>query len=140
MSEYAKFELDLSALKEIDRAAARALALTGEALHTEVVQAQVIPRDTGRLQNTATYVDDSLASKGVVQIISSTPYARRLYFHPEYNFHRGPWIDSKGVRHEGNANAKGHWFEDWLPGGSKSDFAQEAFEKFLKREGSDVIE
>lgn len=140
MKAFASFKLNSTALRTIDKAAARALAKTAEALHTEVVQAQVVPRDTGRLQNTAFHVDDSRAASGAVRLVQSTPYARRLYFHPEYNFHQSPWTDENGGRHEGNAHAKGHWFEDWLRGGIHEDFAAKAFAIMLKREGSDVIE
>jgi len=139
MKAFSSFKLNRTALRTIDKAAARALAKTAEALHTEVVQAQVVPRDTGRLQNTAFYIDDSRAMSGEVRLVQSTPYARRLYFHPEYNFHQHVWTDGNG-RHEGNAHAKGHWFEDWLRGGTHEDFAVMAFATMLRREGSDVIE
>lgn len=140
MKAFSTLKLNRPALRAIDKATVRALAKTAEALHTEVVQAQVVPRDTGRLQNTAFYVDDSRIALGEARLVHSTPYARRLYFHPEYNFHQQVWTDEKGGQHEGNAHAKGHWFEDWLQGGIHEDFAAEAFAIMLKREGSDVIE
>ena len=111
-------------LIRLDEAAIRALEKTAEAVHTEVVQAQVIPRDTGHLQNDATYVDTSNSSSGHVDLVSSTPYARRLYYHPEYNFSRAA-----------NANAGAGWFDPWAEGGSKADFATNAFGIFFKREG-----
>lgn len=112
-----------SRVQSINDAARRALERTGEALHTEIVQAQVMPRDTGHLQNTSTFVDYSESSKGVVSIVSSTPYARRLYYHPEYNF-----------RKVENPNAQGKWFEPWISGNRK-DFCRKAFEAFMKQEG-----
>ena len=116
-------KLNHTALKRLDKAAIRALEQTAEALHTEVVQAQVIPFDTGALQNENTFVDRTRSHLGEAQIVSSTPYARRLYYHPEYNF-----------SHDENPNAKGKWYEDWLPGGKEQDFAQKAFGKLYKRE------
>lgn len=115
--------INVAALNEINKAAARALEKTAEALHTEVVQAQVIPFDTGNLQNESTFVDYSKSEEGKVAIVSSTPYARRLYFHPEYNFST-----------KENPNAKGEWFEDWQAGGEKEEFIPKVFQEFYRRE------
>lgn len=105
-------------------AAARALEMTAEALHTEVVQAQVMPFRTGNLQNESTFVDSSKAANGSVSLVTSTPYARRLYYHPEYNF-----------RKDENPNAQGKWLKAWAPGGTNADFCKEAFAKFFKQLG-----
>lgn len=82
-------KLNLPKIRQLTDAQITALEQTAEALHTEVVQAQVFPRDTGNLQNESTFLDRSESSHGKVSIISSTPYARRLYFHPEYHFQTG---------------------------------------------------
>ena len=111
-------------IRQLSQAAVKALEMTAEALHTEVVQAQVFPFDTGNLQNESTFVDYSEASKGKATLVSSTPYARRLYYHPEYHFQM-----------DENPNARGKWYEDWLPGGGKADFAPNAYKQFFKRLG-----
>lgn len=116
-------KLNMARIQELTAASVRALEKTAEALHTEVVQSQVFPRDTGQLQNEATFVDYSESSQGKVTLVSATPYARRLYYHPEYHF-----------RKDENPNARGEWYEDWLPGGSRADFASKAFKKFYKEE------
>ena len=110
-------------IKQLTRAQIQALEMTAEALHTEVVQAQVIPFDKGTLQNESTFVDYSNSLKGTVTLVSSTPYARRLYYHPECNF----------KTHE-NTNAKGKWYADWIDGEEK-DFCQKTFKEFYKRLG-----
>ena len=115
------------------RQAQVSLVQTAEAIHTNVVQSQVMPRDTGTLQNESTFVYTQDIANGKVELISSTPYARRLYYHPEYNFHQSPWTDGSGKRHEGNANAKGRWLDDYMKGGKKQDFAPKAFGKFYKK-------
>lgn len=117
-------KMNFPRIKQLTQAAVTALEMTGEALHTEVVQAQVFPFDTGNLQNESTFVDYSKAKDGKVTLISSTPYARRLYYHPEYNFQT-----------KENPNAKGHWYEDWESGGSKANFAPKAFKQFYKKVG-----
>lgn len=117
-------KMNLPRIKQLSQAAVTALEMTAEALHTEIVQAQVMPFDTGHLQGDSFFVDYSDSAKGKAQLVTSTPYARRLYFHPEYDFQT-----------DENPNAKGHWYEDWEPGGSKADFAPKAFKKFYKKVG-----
>lgn len=124
MQVKSSIKLNLPRIRELSQAAVTALELTAEALHTEVVQAQVMPFETGHLQDDATFVDYSESQQGRVTLVSSTPYARRLYYHPEYNFQT-----------DENPFAGGKWFEPWLPGGVNQDFAKEAFRKFYKRVG-----
>ena len=117
-------KLNMPRIRQLTQAAVTALELTGEALHTEVIQAQVFPFDTGHLQEDATFVDYSRAHDGMVTLVSSTPYARRLYYHPEYHFQT-----------KENPNAKGMWYEDWLPGGAKASDASKLFAQFYKKAG-----
>ena len=151
-----KIKLNLPKMRQLTKAQVIALEQTAEALHTEVVQAQVMPFDDprveerrvygkrgqfakngreykgkvvketvhggGHLQNDSTFVDYSESKSGKVTLVSSTPYARRLYFHPEYHFDKGE-----------NPNAKGKWLEDWMPGGKKSDFALKTYKEIYRR-------
>lgn len=117
-------KLNMPRIKQLTQAAVTALELTGEALHTEVIQVQVFPFDTGHLQEDATLVDYSRAKDGKVTLVSSTPYARRLYYHPEYHFQT-----------KENPNARGMWYEDWLPGGAKAGNASKLFAQFYKKAG-----
>ena len=110
-------------INQLEKAQIRALEKTAEALHTEVVQAQIMPRDTGTLQNEKTFVDRSHSRRGRVYIVSEGPYARRLYFHPEYDFQKYE-----------NPFAQGKWFTPWLPGGISEDFTQNAYTRILRRE------
>lgn len=73
-------KMNLPKIRELTDAQVQALEMTAEALHTEVVQAQVFPRDTGNLQNESTFVDHSQSSQGKVSIVSTTPY---LVFGPD---------------------------------------------------------
>lgn len=120
---FVKIKLNHAALRKLDQAAIRALEQTAEAIHTEIVQAQVIPFRTGHLQNDSTFVDCSRSAQGQVDIVSSTPYARRLYYHPEYDFYK-----------DENPNAGGKWFEPWAEGGEHEAFAQKAFAELYRRE------
>lgn len=122
MNATSKVRIDRRKIAELTRAAVVSLEQTAEALHTEVIQAQVVPRDTGNLQNEAFFVDTSQCKNGTATLVHSTPYARRLYFHPEYNFQT-----------DENPNAKGKWFEDWLPGGKNEEFCSKTFKALYRR-------
>ena len=129
-----KIELNLPVLKQLDMAQQTALHKTTDALLTQIKNNQVMPFDTGNLQNESTFADYANLAEGETKIVSSTPYARRLYFHPEYNFHRTVWVDKDGKKHGANKNAGGKWLTPWLKGGTRQNFCQKAFARFYKQE------
>lgn len=118
-----RIKINQARIRQLSQAAVEALEKTAEALHTEVMQAEVMPRDTGALQNESTFVDRSGSARGKVSIVSSTPYARRLYFHPEYKFQKYE-----------NAFAMGEWYRPWI-NGVWSDTPKEIYKKFYRRLG-----
>ena len=109
----------------LERAVIDALDQVAEWVLSDVVEKQVIPFDVGTMQNTATFVNRDKLEDGEVTIVTSTPYARRLYFHPEYNFQTN-----------NNPNAKGKWFEDWTDGGIYASKVRRNYELLIKRLGS----
>lgn len=111
------------AIKKLTDAQVKALELTAADLHTDVVQSQVMPWDTGHLQRESTFVDYSQSKSGTVSLVSQTPYARRLYFHPEYNFQTRE-----------NPNAQGKWLEPWISG-EKKNFCKDTYSKYYKQIG-----
>ena len=113
-------KINNSTIKGINTNAEQSLIKTAMALKTHLQQSKTMPFNTGNLQNQATYVDDSNSNSGVVSIISDAPYARRLYFHPEYNFDKSK-----------NPNAGGMWFEPYINGNQK-DFVKNTFEEFMR--------
>lgn len=114
-----KVNINHKNLAAIEDIAAQALVKTADAIKKDVQQSQTMPFKTGTLQNRSTNVDNSQAKDFKVSIVSDTPYARRMYFHPEYNFTR-----------EHNKAAGGEWCEPYL-NGAKKDFAQSEFEKYM---------
>lgn len=116
-------KLDEAKLKELTRQQYISLAQTADVLVTDLRDSQTMPFDTGNLQNDSTFLDDSQKEQGKVSIVSSTPYARRLYYHPEYNF-----------RTTNNRNAGGKWFEPYISG-NRTDFLKDTFAKLFKRNG-----
>ncbi|MBR1528004.1 MAG: hypothetical protein IJ642_01730 [Oscillospiraceae bacterium] len=107
---------------DFNQLGAEILEATARRLKTEIVNEKVIPKDQGTLE-TAHHVSHPEQNRS--EISASTPYARKLYMHPEYDFNQGD-----------NIRAKGQWFEDWEPGGKYENRAAEIFiEEFKRRTG-----
>lgn len=108
------------ALKKLSSTQLQALSMTADAIKTDVMTAAVVPKKTGELERSG-FIDESEIKKGLVKLTYDTPYARRLYWHPEYKFSQ-----------DLNANAQGKWLEEWLSGENK-DFASDTFKKLYQR-------
>lgn len=116
-----KITLNQVSINNIVEDAILALVDTGETVKTDLIQTQKMPFQKGVLQNDSTFVDDKNAINGVIRIVSDTPYARKLYFHPEYNFDKSK-----------NPNASGRWFDPYI-NGEKKKLMQKYFKMNLKR-------
>lgn len=116
-----KVVLNQVQINKLLNAPSKALVKTAMAIETDLQTSQTIPFDTGTLQNEQTSIDPSKAASGSVQIVSDTPYARRLYFHPEYNF-----------RHDKNPNAGGKWFDPYI-NGNLVKWVKETYVELLRR-------
>lgn len=114
-----EIEFDSNFLKDLERAQTLSLEMTAEDIRSDIIISQTMPFDVGTLQNESTYVQ---VEDDEVQLVSNTPYARRLYFHPEYNFQRGK-----------NPNAGGRWFDPYLAGHEKGEFAEKSFAYNLQK-------
>lgn len=111
------------AIKKLTDAQIRALEMTAERLHQDVLAEKVMPHDTGVMEGISTTVDYSQSKSGTVSLVTQTPYARRMYYHPEYNF-----------RKDKNPNAQGKWLEPWISG-EKKDFCKEEYARLFKQYG-----
>lgn len=115
-------KLNFGAIKQLEKNAQIALKQTTDALLAEVEYSEVMPFDTGNLQDENTFPDYTNSAKGQTSIVSNTPYARRLYFHPEFNFNR-----------EEHRAAGALWFIPWEKGGTRENFCVETFAKIYRR-------
>lgn len=114
-------KLDHERIQQIEQAAKASAAETLEAVYTDLVSSKTMPFDTGDMQNNQTFVEST--ENGAV-LITGSPQARRLYYHPEYKFQRGK-----------NTNAGAYWLEPYISG-SKKDFVKAEFtEIFRKKAG-----
>ena len=118
-----KLKLNPQAIKKIEDSATKSLPLTMEATKTEVNNMQVVPKETGNLEESAKTGAEN--SRGYLSY--NTPYARRLYFHPEYNF-----------RTDKNPNAQGRWLDSFIHGPKKMWLTQ-TYGEFLKQLSGGVI-
>ena len=114
-------KMNKTMMRKLSQAQVQAAEMTVEAVKTDVISKNVFPFDTGTLQNESTTIDTSKKKQGHFAISSNTPYARRLYFHPEYHF-----------RTDNNPNAQGRWYDPWINGKYKR-FAPETYKKFYKK-------
>ena len=125
--------LNMPNINGIEKKIQSALLKTADAVKDDVQQSGTMPLEiksygenskrkssSGLLQNRSTFVDGSEIGKYQAAVVSDTVYARRLYFHPEYNFYQGE-----------NPNAGGAWFEPYISG-KKKDYAQKVFARYMK--------
>lgn len=115
-----KVKLNQKAISYVNKILTDSLVETADAIKSDLIQGQTMPYDTGELQNRSTFISDKKKNSGKVSIISDTPYARRLYFHPEYNF-----------KQDKNSDAGAMWFHPYIDG-NKSSFARKSFAKLVR--------
>lgn len=115
-----KSKINLKNNAMIKYIAIQSLVETADALKSDLQKSGTMPFKEGELQDRNTDKDDSTKNSGKVSIVSDTPYARRMYMHPEYKFYKGH-----------NKNAGGEWFEPYI-NGNKKDFAKKKFAKIMK--------
>lgn len=119
----ANLKLNPKAIKKIEDAAIKALPMTMEAMKTEVNNMQVVPKETGNLEESAKTGAEN--NRGFLSY--NTPYARRLYYNPQFNF-----------RTDKNPNAQGRWLDSFIYGPKKMWLAQ-TYGEFLKQLSGGVI-
>lgn len=112
-------KIDNAKINKLIEAHKKALEMTADAVLSDIKTSAVVPKDTSMLEDSA-FVDRTELMNSIARIVFDTPYARRLYWHPEYNF-----------RHDKNPNAKGKWLDDYLYG-EKKEFIKDTYSKFFK--------
>lgn len=120
-------KLNQQKIRNIEDAVKESAVEAMEVLHTDLNNSQTMPFDTGDMQNNQTFVavdgDDTINGKDIylVSIVTGSPQARRLYYHPEYNFQTGK-----------NTNAGAYWLDPYI-NGNKKDLVKVKFMEALKR-------
>lgn len=120
-------KLDMQAIRALEQAAEKSAEVAMEQVRSDLVSSATMPYDTGDMQNNQTFVavegEDTINGEDIysVSLVTGSPQARRLYYHPEYHFQRGE-----------NANAGGTWLEPYISG-DKKDLVEKAFADDYKR-------
>lgn len=104
----------------------KALEMTADATLSDIKESQVVPKEHGDLEDSS-FIDVSEIKEYIARVVFDTPYARRLYWHPEYNF-----------RHDKNPNAQGKWMESYLTG-EKQKFIKDTYSTFFKQLSKGLI-
>ena len=118
--------LDHNAIRAIENAARQAAVVAMEELKKDLINSETMPFDTGDMQNNQTFVavegDKTVNGEDIyfVSLVTGSPQARRLYYHPEYQFQQ-----------DHNDNAGGLWLEPYI-NGDKKDFVRTEFIKIFK--------
>ena len=118
-----KVELYQDQIRRLTNAVTLSAEQAAEAVKSDIDASQTVPKNTGELERSG-FVR---VSKSRFQIIYDTPYARRLYWHPEYKF-----------RKDKNPNAGGLWMQPYIDG-EKKDFFKKAFRARLKVNAGGLI-
>ncbi|PYG90140.1 hypothetical protein LY28_00020 [Ruminiclostridium sufflavum DSM 19573] len=119
-------KMNHAAIGRLSTAQKQALEMTAEAVKSDVTLSAMVPKQAGELERSA-FIDTSKLSKGKTRLGYDTPYARRLYWHPEYDF-----------RTDKNASAQGKWLQTYIDG-AKRNFAKEAFRKLYRKLTGGVV-
>lgn len=126
MSVKVTIKLDNIKISGLEKASKKAFEMTIEAVLSDIKTSSVVPKDTSMLENSG-FVDDSQIENMVASIVFDTPYARRLYWHPEYKF-----------RTDKNINAQGKWMQVYIDG-EKKNFINETYMRLFKTLSKGVI-
>lgn len=124
MKVKAEVKLDPNKVKQLHAAIEPSVQMSVMAVKTQINEDKVVPKDIGELERSA-FMRKKSRSK--YQLVYDTPYARRLYWHPEYNF-----------RTDKNSNAQGLWMQAYIDGDKKFYFTK-AFVKFMKMNAKGLI-
>lgn len=119
-----KVELYPDKIKALHAAIEPSLQQAVDAVKTQIVSDQVVPKNVGELERSA-FMRKKSRSK--YQIVYDTPYARRLYWNPQYNF-----------RTDKNPNARGLWMQAYIDGDKKA-FFDNAFVTMLRINAKGLI-
>ena len=120
-----KFTIYPDKIRKLQEITQKAFELTVEAVLSDIRMSQTVPKNTGELERSGFVEID--VKKMVAKIIFDEPYARRLYWHPEYDF-----------RQDKNQYAGGLWMQPYIDG-EKKNFVRETFRAFLRQLGGGLV-
>lgn len=122
-----KITINKTLLKKLeDKGLEKTMEDTGNGVIRSIKLTQKVPYDTGKLEKSIKLKTRKNNRGQVIFTIEfETPYARRLYYHPEYHFQ---------TKH--NKNAQAYWLEEYRGHrGKGQDKIKNLFIKHYKKNG-----
>ena len=119
-------KLDYRAIQGIGDAVRIAAQEAMDVVLKDIINSETMPKNDGTMQDEQTFVanegDDTVNGEDIytLAIVTGSPQARRLYYHPEYNFQRGK-----------NKIAGALWLEPYI-NGDKKDLLLDEYTERLK--------
>jgi hypothetical protein len=114
-----KVKVNQAVLNKMLSAPGKALVQTAMACETDLLGSNTLPMGDTEMLEQSTHV--GAVNESHVFIATDVPYARRLYFHPEFHF-----------RKDKHGSAGGRWFDTYIIS-PKKKFAENALIKLLRR-------
>ena len=100
---------------------------TAEAIATDLKTSGTMPYAVddrgaapGALQASVA-VEYAAGNSRTAKVTTQAPYARKLYYHPDFNFEQGA-----------NSKAQGFWYGQYMRKGNKRSFAKDVFSREMK--------
>lgn len=96
-----QIKIDRQAIRQIENVARESAVVAMEKLRKDLNDSETMPFDTGDMQNNQTFVavegEDTINGEDIysVTLVTGSPQARRLYYHPEYQFQQGHILTNK---------------------------------------------
>jgi len=119
-----KMEFYPGAIQALEKAVEVSAEQATKAMLTDIRASGTVPKQTSALEDSG-FVENQGKTK--YKISFSTPYARRLYWNPQYNF-----------RTDKNPNAQGLWMQTYVDGDKKNFFIN-VFRLGLKRNAKGLV-
>lgn len=122
-----KIKINKTLLNKLeDKGLEKTMEDTGNGVIRSIKLTQKVPYDTGKLEKSIKLkVSKNKKGQVIFSIEFETPYARRLYYHPEYHFQKTH-----------NKNAQAYWLEEYRGHkGKGQDKIKNLFIKHYKKNG-----
>jgi hypothetical protein len=130
-----KIQSNQTVMKTLTDAAGRAMELTAQAILSDLISRQVIPKDTSELERSH-FVEKT--NDLVYHIVSSSKYARRWYFNLPIDDKLGRHYEPAVFQKTKNPNAQDHWMDYYL-NDEGMEFIIDTFADFWKKESRGII-
>lgn len=121
-------EINEKMIADVEEAVYKSALATMRQILTDLISSQTIPFDTGTLQESHfvdsfhTRVGEAVGAVAYIATGADVPYARYIYYHPEFHFQT-----------VNNPNAQALWYETYV-NGEKAGMIEELYSQILQQQ------